>query len=126
MATKEASERKPARAAAASQRASAETTLSEIGSASSVLLLPALRSTMGTWIYYTAAMRLGDVAARVRLAQDIHTSSSLNELIQRALDRRAGDISEYLVTQKKERFFNAIVIGVYGGDPEWLDLRVES
>lgn len=93
---------------------------------SAQLIIPALRCKIGTWVYYAAAMRFADVAERVHLAQDIHQSGSLNDLIQRALDRRAGDISEYLVKQRRERFFNAIVVGVYGGEPEWLDLRVED
>jgi DNA sulfur modification protein DndB len=90
------------------------------------LIIPALRCSMGSWVYYAAAMRLGDVAARVRLAEAIHESKSINELIQRALDKRASDIGDYLLNQRKERFFNAIVVGVYGGEPEWLDLRVEE
>lgn len=81
-------------------------------SAATELLLPALRGNMGTWVFYTAAMRIRDVAARVSLAKEIHQSQSLNELIQRALDRRAMDISEYLLVQKRERFFNAIVVAV--------------
>lgn len=81
---------------------------------------------MGEWVYYAAAMRIGDVATRVKLAEDIHSSTSLNTMIQRALDRRSADISDYLTTQSRDRFFNSIVVGVYGGDPEWLDLRVED
>jgi DNA sulfur modification protein DndB len=90
------------------------------------LVIPALRCHMGRWTYYAAGMRLRDVAERIKLAEDIHDSSSLNELIQRALSKRADEITEYLVTQKNDRFFNAIVVGVYGGEPEWFDLRVEE
>jgi DNA sulfur modification protein DndB len=90
------------------------------------LVIPALRCKMGAWTYYAAGMRLHDVAERIQLAQDIHESRSLNDLIQRALSKRAADITEYLVTQQKDRFFNAIVVGIYGGEPEWFDLRVEE
>lgn len=80
---------------------------------------------MGDWQYYVATMRLSDVAARVRMAADIHESNSLKELIQRTLEKRASEIARYLLVQK-QRLFNALVIGVYGGDPEWYDLRVRD
>lgn len=86
------------------------------------LALPALRAEMGAWIYYTAAMRLADVADRVRLASDIYKSRSLSELLQRAVSDRAGGIATYLRTQHEDRFFNALVLGVSGGDPLWHDI----
>ena len=90
------------------------------------LLVPALRCHMGRWTYYAAGLRLSDVAERIRLAEDIHQSRSLNELIQRALSKRTKDIKDYLVRQRRDRFFNAIVVGVYGGEPEWFDVRVQG
>lgn len=98
----------------------------DASTAAGELLVPALRCRMGSWIYYCAAMRLGDVAARVSLATAIHPSHALNELIQRAVTSRAHDIGEYLVRQSKERFFSSIVVGVYDGEPDWLDIQVQE
>src|SRR5688572_22496675 len=89
------------------------------------LILPALRAEMGDWRYYVAIMRLSDVAERIEMASDIHESKSLNELIQRSLEARAADIAHYLLTQP-QRLFNALVVGVYGGEPQWFDLEVRD
>ena len=46
----------------------------------------------------------------------------LNELIQRRLkEGRAEKIAKYLL-REEQRFFNALVVGVYGGDPRWYDI----
>ena len=85
------------------------------------LLLPALRAHMGDWVYYIAMMKLTDIAERVQFAKDIHKSEKLNEFIQRnLLTSRADDIAEYLVNQP-QRLFNSIIVGVYGGEPQWLE-----
>jgi DNA sulfur modification protein DndB len=87
------------------------------------LTLPALRGHMGDWFYYAALFKLRDVAARVHVADEIHKSKTLNELIQRQLTRRSAQIREYLLT-RPQRLFNAMVIGVYEGEPEWYELDV--
>lgn len=85
------------------------------------ILTPALRAVMGDWIYFVATLRLADVAERVGFAQEIHPNTALNELIQRRLNTgRAKRIARYLV-HEDQRFFNALVVGVYGGDPCWYD-----
>lgn len=85
------------------------------------VLTPALRAVMGDWVYFIATMRFADVAHRINYAHEIHKSDSLNELIQRQLNgRRAGKIADYLC-REEQRFFNALVVGVYGGDPSWYD-----
>lgn len=82
-------------------------------------LIPALRAFMGDWIYYVATMPLKDVADRISFASEIHPNQDLNELIQRRLSEgRAKKISDYLL-REEQRFFNALVVGVYAGDPEW-------
>ncbi len=89
------------------------------------LLLPALRAKMGNWTYYIAFMKMDNIAERVDFAEDIHTSTSLNDLLQRAVAPRSKEISQYLLTQE-QRFFNSIIIGVYGGAPEWYELSVKE
>lgn len=84
------------------------------------LTVPAIRATMGTWVYYSASLRLRDVADRIGFASELHgIDRALDELIQRTLEKRSVDIATYLVRQKEERFFNSLVVGVYQGEPSW-------
>ena len=46
-------------------------------------------------------------------------------MIQRALTPRSKNIASYLKSQP-QRFFNAVVIGVYEGEPEWHQLSVKK
>jgi DNA sulfur modification protein DndB len=91
------------------------------------LVIPALRAHMGDWIYYVAFMKMRDIAERISVAEEIHTSKSLNEFIQRELQRttHAAKIKEYLLTQP-QRLFNALVVGVYGGAPRWYELAIKE
>jgi DNA sulfur modification protein DndB len=89
-----------------------------------LLQVPGLRAHMGDWVYYTTFLRIKDIAERISLATEIHTSSVLRELIQREIESYHSDaIRDYLIRQK-ERFFNALVIGVYGGSPKWAELSI--
>lgn len=88
-------------------------------------MLPALRGTMGDWAYYVTVMKLRDVANRINLAEDIHESKTLNELIQRQVSNRSGQIADYLLSQP-QRFFNSLVIAVYGGSPQWYELDIRE
>ena len=88
-----------------------------------MLLLPALRAKMGDWTYYIASMTLGDLAERVTTAGALRQSKKLEELIQRSLSPRAGHIAEYLRSQP-QRLFGTLVIAVYGGEPEWLEIEI--
>jgi DNA sulfur modification protein DndB len=94
---------------------------------SQMLRVPALRAKMGDWIYYAAFLKMGDIAARVSLAEDIHKHKALRDLIQRQVDEsgHAEAIKNYLLTQE-QRFFNSIVVGVYGGDPDFYELAINS
>ena len=79
---------------------------------------------MGDWVYYLTRLKMKDIAERVSFADELHESRSLNDLIQREVTLRAVPISEYLQTQP-QRFFNALVIGVYGGDPQWYEIGLK-
>lgn len=88
------------------------------------LRVPALRAHMGDWVYYIGFLRLRDLAERVRTAAEIHRSERLREMIQRVLQgKRTNQIAEYLL-REQQRFFNAIVIGVYGGEPRYFEFDV--
>jgi len=88
--------------------------------------IPALRGRFGDWAYYSTLMTLEQVAQRIDFARDIHTSSSLSELIQRELlEGRANEIAQY-IQQNEDRFFNSLVVAIYGGSPGWHQLDVSA
>lgn len=89
------------------------------------LTLPALRAHMGDWVYYITFLQMEEIAKRIELAEDIHPSSTLKEMIQRQITDRANPIAEYLLNQS-QRFFNSLIVGVYGGSPNWLELAIET
>jgi DNA sulfur modification protein DndB len=90
------------------------------------LIIPALRGRMGDWTYYTTLLKMRDIAARVSVAQEIHESPTLNELIQRVLQEgHSNNIQRYLLTHP-QRFFNSLVLGIYGGMPKWFELDIRE
>jgi DNA sulfur modification protein DndB len=90
------------------------------------LIVPALRARMGDWVYYVTFLRMRDIAARVHLATEVHQSATLNELMQRQLEGvHAEKIQNYLLNQP-QRFFNSIVVGIYGGAPQWAELDIRD
>lgn len=78
---------------------------------------------MGDWIYYITFLRMKDIADRISIAEEIHTSETLKDFIQRQITDRANQISKYLLEQP-QRFFNALIVGVYGGSPNWYELSI--
>lgn len=86
---------------------------------------PAIRCHLGDWTYVSTVMRMGDIASRIQQAREIHTHQGLHDLIQRQLGKRVREIASYLET-RPERFFSAIVVGIYGGTPDWFPVDVEE
>lgn len=91
------------------------------------LFMPAMQGTFGDWTYYTALVTLDDIVERVGYATSLNTNESLAEQIQRRLDDvgRAEDIADYLI-RNEDRFFNALVVGVLGGHPQWHPFILSS
>jgi DNA sulfur modification protein DndB len=91
------------------------------------LFVPALQGSFGSWTYYSALVRIDDVVERVGYATPLQANSRLAEQIQRRLDdrNRAKEIAEYLL-YNQERFFNALVVGVLGGQPKWYPFSLSS
>ena len=86
---------------------------------------PAIRSHIGDWAYFITVLPFAEVAERIRRADEIHTNKGLHDMIQRALSDRKMTIADYIRTQG-ERFFNAIVVGIYGGSPDWFPVDIEA
>ena len=65
--------------------------------------IPTIRGTLGKLTFYTATFTFKQIAERVKPADDeIHTSSSLKEQLQRTLTDNHKSITEYILTQKEQ------------------------
>src|SRR5690606_6023062 len=80
----------------------------------------------GNWTYYVTVIRMQDLAARVQLATDIYPNPALNEQMQRSLDDKHSEKIRNFILMDEQRLFNSMVIGVYGGQPEWLSLDINA
>lgn len=88
--------------------------------------LPALKGRFGIRFYYVALMSLGDVARLIKVGKEIYSNEELSKMIQRELkEGRAKEIADYL-RKRDERFFNSMVVGVYGGAPDWKPFQIVS
>src|SRR5207248_1544309 len=90
--------------------------------------MPALRGRFGDWAFYSVLMTLDQVAHHVRYAEEIHETprTNLSRLIQRELNTgRSREIADYL-RQNPDRFFNSLVLAIYGGDPAWHEFDVKA
>ena len=86
------------------------------------LYLSSLRGIIGDWVFYPCLMKFRDIAERVFLAKEIYESDALNDLVQRELrENRGKEIKAYLI-QQKQRFFNSLIVAVYGGSPNWYGI----
>ena len=87
---------------------------------------PALKCRIGKWVYYLTSMPFSEVESRVKKLPRRVDNRRLHVLLQRELrDERLRQIAAYL-DAFDERLFNAIVIGVEGGDPQWLPVDISD
>lgn len=85
----------------------------------------AIKGKMGIWKYYVTAFTFADISNVVSpITKEISNSESYSNLLQRAITDNVNDITGYLLNQP-ERLFNALVLAVYDGNPEWYELDVE-
>ena len=85
--------------------------------------LPCLRGCMGDWTYYNVLIPFKELK-RIDNNHIIKESKSLDNSLQRDLSERKYKIKDYLLNEN-QRYFNSIIVGVYGEMPDWfaLDLR---
>lgn len=87
--------------------------------------IPAIRAHIGNWVYYIATLRFKDVSKYVkRVDNELHRSDLLKQMLQRSITDNYKSIAHYIETQE-ERFFNALVLAVYDGEPTWHEVRLE-
>jgi len=85
----------------------------------------AFRENSGNWIYYLTWLTYKEVSLYVKkVDKELHQSNSLNNMIQRSLTDNVKRIAAYIERQP-EHFFNALVLAVYDGDPQWREIELE-
>jgi len=88
--------------------------------------LPAIRSRMGIWMYYVTSLSFEEVNKYVKpIDNELHNSELLSEMIQRSITDNYKSIANYLETQE-ERFFNALILAVYDGQPMWNEIQLDD
>lgn len=87
--------------------------------------LPALRGVIGDWVYYSSLMSAKQISKWIKSAKEIREVKSLDEILQRDLNERKMQIAKYLLNTDS-RFFNSIVVGVYGGLPDWIEFNISN
>lgn len=79
---------------------------------------------MGDRWYYVTTLTFAEVANWIKPVDKIHERQELKTWIQRVLrPERKEEIAAYLLKQN-QRFFNAVVAGIYSGEPEWFPVEV--
>ncbi len=86
---------------------------------------PCLRGVMGDWVYYSTMMSAQQITARVVTAQEIREAKALEDYLQRDLKDRVKKIAAYL-RKRDHRFFSSIILGVFGGLPDWVELDLSA
>lgn len=85
--------------------------------------VPVIRGQIGKWRYYVGAMTFGQIAERVAPSiNQLYPSESLSTLLQRELTDNYISIKDYICNDQ-ERFFNALILAIYNGDPQWLEVE---
>lgn len=88
--------------------------------------IPAIRGLIGNWKYYTGVMSFEDIASSVTASiGELYKAPCLSEELQRALTNNFESIRDYIL-KDNERFFNAIILAVYDGDPQWLEVQFKN
>jgi DNA sulfur modification protein DndB len=86
--------------------------------------IPAIRAKVGIWVYYVSTLTYAQVKEYVKRVDDeLHKSTVLREMLQRSITDNYKQIATY-ISQQEERFFNALVLAVYDGDPQWHEIRL--
>jgi len=87
-------------------------------------LLPSIRSCVGDWSYYITTLSFEEVSLLIKAPDEIHERKKLADWIQReAIEKHADAIATYILNIP-QRFLGSLIVGVYGGAPNWTPLKV--
>lgn len=88
-----------------------------------MMKIPAIRSKLGDWEYYVTTLTFEQVNQFVsKIDENLHKSSTLNEMIQRSISKNYLSIKEYILNQPSV-FFNSLVLAVYDDYPNWREIE---
>jgi DNA sulfur modification protein DndB len=87
--------------------------------------IPCLRGVVGDWVFYSALMSAEQISKRIETSKNIREAKSLEDFLQRQLKDRVKGIANYLV-QRPNRFFNAIIVGVFDALPKWVQFDLSK
>ncbi|MFG2716879.1 DNA sulfur modification protein DndB [Streptomyces sp. NPDC048416] len=87
--------------------------------------VPAFEAKVGNWTYYSCLMSYAQVAREINFAHELGGNRDLGTMIQRGVGARTEKITDYLLTNEN-RFLGAIIIAVWGGDPNYLSVEMDS
>jgi DNA sulfur modification protein DndB len=87
--------------------------------------IPAFKSRVGDWNYYICQMKYAEVKRSVSFAFELGGNRDLSSLIQRGISARTQGIVEYLL-ESDHRFLGSLIVATWGGDPEYIGLRMED
>lgn len=87
--------------------------------------IPAIKGKIGDTVFYSANLTMGQIAKLVvPVNEELYTAKSLRDQLQRSLNDNYLKIKDYII-KHSDRFFNALVLAVYDGDPMWTEIRYE-
>ena len=87
------------------------------------MIIPVIRGRIGDWRYYSGIMSFKQISDNVTASiGELYQAQCLNDLLQRELTSNFAAIKEYLL-KDNERFFNAVILAIYDGDPKWLEIE---
>ena len=84
---------------------------------------PAIRGYLGDWTYFITTLSFVQISKFVKKPDELHNNKELSDMIQRSLTDNVKSIKEYILKQK-EMFFNLLVLAVYDGDPQWIEVEM--
>ncbi|MCD8300236.1 MAG: hypothetical protein LUC41_03570 [Clostridiales bacterium] len=88
--------------------------------------IPAIRSQMGTWVYYLSTLSFDDINGLISSADcEKHSLLAFSDMFPQEYVRDYKDLAKYLV-EHDDRFLNALILAVYDGNPMWNELRIEG
>jgi DNA sulfur modification protein DndB len=86
--------------------------------------LPCLRGCIGDWTYYNVLIPFSELK-RIDNKHLIKEDRSLDKHLQRELSNRKDMIKDYLLNED-QRYFNSVIVGVYGDMPDWYSLDLKE
>lgn len=88
--------------------------------------IPVIRGKIGNWRYYSGVMSFAEIKNSVTASiGELYKASCLDELLQRELTSNYESIKNYIINDN-ERFFNALILAIYDGDPQWLEVEFKN